>query len=908
MNIGQNFLSRLDKSYEKQKSLTNKLSSLVSDYIHHEPNKDLPSQNTVNAHDAFVFPSKKGSVGLKDAIQSYINIPNKDTETLKQVHSEGLNATDTQSPPIIEEPPFVSPFEEMDSQYKADETKFVEAGVITEENVSSKEISHRSPLYDQIDQDILADSIDDLVSAQETIDNIIIGNVENIEELKRELHSLKGILGTLGSKRGLELVHAIESALDKDGSEPFVKEAWLLVYQIVEALKKHGNLPLIPPLKSAGDWMYGDWAEKDKDKDISSKLDADKPIIHAEKESEKGQIAARTPVSVQIPKKKTIESNKTTGEDTRISLLSSSLEVWSEQVRIARQSQDATGLTVHSIIDKLDEMDEGLRRMGNMLRELEWHADVHLQARTRRHDKENFDPLEMDRFTRLQELTRQVSEGSDDLQEIRQDIMRNLILMDEWRAKENISLTELDKGMTETRLKPMESVRSRLERVVKLASDYTGDRVDFQLIDNGVEVDRTLLDKILTPLEHMLRNSIAHGIEKPAIRKKAGKTPEGHIRLECSQQAGHIVWILSDDGQGVNVERVREKAVDMGIISENEQITMKDAIELICKPSFSTNTTISELAGRGVGMDVVRNHVVSMGGRFLMESIPGKGTTTTIIVPSSSYSITSLVVNAGFRSYAVPNELVSDFWLIKREEVDTVLTKGKITRQGKEYNSKSIFGLLSIDGELSKKARNLYGVLVKDGDEELVMLVDRMIGLFDLTMSPLGDFWTTAPWIVGSVLLQDGSATFLINPLAMSGLKYDTTRRNKNSNETKAKVAKTILVVDDSLTVRKATSRILKLSGYNVLTAKDGKEGFEMFSSNDPDLVITDVEMPRMDGFELLRSIRQGVKTPDIPVIIITSRTAQRHRNHAETLKASAYLGKPYKDDELLEHIKGLLK
>jgi chemosensory pili system protein ChpA (sensor histidine kinase/response regulator) len=935
-----NFIEELEKSYSKQKQLSKKISSLFNVFsqdknlIQENQKISLPSSLNDDAKtmDFQIFPQPTlesenpiHSEGYVDHDEKLIEISTSSSLTDDEFSSlkNESDTSDLTKDTIMEDPnkedhTFVNDLENdaiVISQVPVEK----EVHTALETNKLNEFIGNpRHFSYDTISDDMVEGSIDDLTATQEKIDSIILDNFEEsrISELKRQLHTLKGVLGFIGAKRGFELVHAMESALDNSISEnqPFLKEAWLHVYQIIESLKKGQTIVLLTPLKYASKWLNPEWVDSEKDALIQSTKSQQKTSETIVLDTPKKEVPFTKEVSSQIKlvPELTPEPKRHLIEDSRISLSANTLEIWSEQVRVARQAQDATGVNIHSIINKLDDMDDGIRKMGSMLRELEWHADSHLQAKARRYDKDSFDPLEMDRFTRLQELTRQVSEGSDDIQEIRQDIIRNLALMEEWKAKEGLALSELDKGMTETRLQPMESMRRRLTRVIKVALEYANNKkVDFELIDNGVELDRNLLEKILRPLEHTLRNSVAHGIESVEQRIRDGKNPSGKIRLECTQQAGHLVWVLSDDGQGINVERVKNKAVELGIISKDEKISMKDAIELICKPSFSTSTEVNEISGRGVGMDVVRNDVVSIGGRFIMESVFGKGTTTTITVPSSSYAIQSLVVKAGANSYAIPNEIVSDFWLIQQSEFQDIQKNNTIIKNGTTYNYKTIFDILSIEGTVSSKARNLYAVLVKDRDESLVVIVDRMVGLFELTMLPLGDFWTTAPWIVGSVLLQDGIATFLINPLVMNSLRYDMTiQTSKEIEQTvqKAKKETTILVVDDSLTVRKSTSRILKLSGYNVLTAKDGKEGFEMFSLNEPDLVITDVEMPRMDGFELLRSIRQGVSMPDIPVIIITSRTAQRHRSHAESLKASAYLGKPYKDDELLECIKGLLK
>jgi chemosensory pili system protein ChpA (sensor histidine kinase/response regulator) len=434
-----------------------------------------------------------------------------------------------------------------------------------------------------------------------------------------------------------------------------------------------------------------------------------------------------------------------------------------------------------------------------------------------------------------------------------------------------------------------------------------GKRANLELSGTEVELDRSVLEKMTAPFEHLLRNAIAHGLETPEQREQAGKEPIGEIRLSLRQESNEVVFEFSDDGAGLDLARVRQKAVESGVLHEGEEINDESAMQLIFTPGLSTAEEVTEISGRGVGLDVVRSEITALGGRVDVASELGHGLRFTIHLPLTLAVTKTLLVRAGNQTYALPSTMIENVQQLKPAALDAVYNQQYVDWQGARYPLYFLARLLGDDdAEVESQPHNPV-LLLRAGDKRVALHVDELLGNQEVVVKNIGPQLARLPGIAGATVSANGTVILIINPIAFTQRIVVTRKIAKVAAEAVHK-APVVMVVDDSLTVRKITSRLLARSGYQVLTAKDGVDALEQLVDVLPDVMLLDVEMPRMDGFELTKRLRQDVRTQDLPIIMITSRTADKHRRYALELGVNEYMGKPYQEEELLDNISRFVK
>jgi len=409
--------------------------------------------------------------------------------------------------------------------------------------------------------------------------------------------------------------------------------------------------------------------------------------------------------------------------------------------------------------------------------------------------------------------------------------------------------------------------------------------------------------------EHLLRNCVTHGIEAPDARAAAGKEAAGQIVVALRQEGNEVSVEFRDDGAGLDLPRIRDKGVAMGLIDPAQPHGDAELANLIFTPGFSTAAAVTELAGRGVGMDVVRAEVNGLGGRIETATAPGQGTSFKLVLPLTTAVTQVVMLRCGQATVAVPATLVEIVRRAKHAEIDEGYARG-VYHYGEHALPFFWLGALlqmSARGEPSA-ARTQPVVVIRSAAQRIVLHVDEVLGNQEVVVKNLGPQLSRLPGLAGMTLLASGAVSLIYNPVALATVYAEAARAAMAEQPVPGTVepvvpvplAPLILVVDDSLTVRRVTQRLLAREGYRVTLAKDGLDALEKLAEERPAVVLSDIEMPRMDGFDLVRNLRGDARLAALPVIMITSRIAQKHRDYAAELGVNHYLGKPYSEDELL--------
>src|SRR5476649_821454 len=569
---------------------------------------------------------------------------------------------------------------------------------------------------------------------------------------------------------------------------------------------------------------------------------------------------------------------------------------------------------VGSLRASLFDFSENLTRLRRQLREVEMQAESQIASRMSISSEREFDPLEFDRFTRLQELTRMMAESVNDVASFHESLSRSVDGATEDLMLQARLTRDLQRDLMRVRMVPFASISERLFRVARQSAKEVDKRVNLDIRGSAVEIDRSVLERMSAPFEHLLRNAIAHGIESREQRAGAGKNETGELLVQVSQQGNEVVIEFGDDGGGLDLERIRAKARSVGLLDDDEEVSDAEAADLIFEPGFSTADALTELSGRGVGMDIVRSEAQALGGRVDTVSESGKGARFTIRLPLTLAVTQVVLLSAGGKTYAMPSILVEQVLQMKEAALADAHAQGFVPIQGQQAALHYLPVLLGDGAPRATTHRSSPVLMLKNGNERLAVQVDEVLGNREVVIKNIGPQLARMVGIAGATVLGSGDIVLILNPVALAQHQA----HHPESRVEYAAVAgettaarphqKNIMVVDDSLTVRRVSQRLLEREGYQVMLAKDGVDALEQLQGLKPDLMLVDIEMPRMDGFDLTRNVRGDERTRDIPIIMITSRSADKHRNYALQLGVNAYFGKPFQEAVLLDAIAGLLK
>ncbi|MBS1140831.1 MAG: Response regulator receiver:CheW-like protein:ATP-binding region, ATPase-like:Hpt [Proteobacteria bacterium] len=573
---------------------------------------------------------------------------------------------------------------------------------------------------------------------------------------------------------------------------------------------------------------------------------------------------------------------------------------------------------MRSLKGSLLELTENVIRLRRQLREIEIQAESQIQAHVA-HTPEgdaDFDPLELDRFTRFQELTRFMAESVNDVATVQQNLLKNLDDANAAILAQSRLNRSLQQELMGVRMLPFSSQTERLYRIVRQTAKETGKRANLDIVGGQVDIDRSVLDKMLAPIEHMLRNAVTHGIEDRDHRLAAGKQEAGEIVVKIAQEGNEIILSMSDDGKGLDIARIRARAEAMGLLQPGQEADEATLYDFIFQPGFSTALELTQLAGRGVGMDVVKTEVAELGGRIEILSQAGQGTTFRLYLPLTLAVTQTLLIRAGSHLYAVPSTMIEQVMEMKEKALAAYREQGEVTWQGNRYPFQYLPHLLGDTQAVPELHRQYWVLLLRSGSQRVAILVDELKGNQEVVVKNIGVQLARVVGIAGATVLGDGRVVLILNPVALASrapvvgtqAAVAAVPAAPEPVATAMETQPTVMVVDDSLTVRKITSRLLMREGYQVILAKDGVDALEQLIDVMPDVILSDIEMPRMDGFDLVRNIRAEERLRSVPIIMITSRTADKHRNYALEIGANHYLGKPYDEVELLSLVEGYTK
>jgi chemosensory pili system protein ChpA (sensor histidine kinase/response regulator) len=583
------------------------------------------------------------------------------------------------------------------------------------------------------------------------------------------------------------------------------------------------------------------------------------------------------------------------------------------EVSIARARME---VDLRAMRGALRDLTESVIRLRTQVREVEIQAETQMESRLAQAHKidEQFDPLEFDRFTRLQELTRFLAEGVSDVAALQQNILETADSIEATLAGQRRTARAVQDGLMRVRLLPVAALSDRLHRVVRLTAREAGKRAELEIRGGRVELDRGLMERVAGPLEHLVRNAVIHGIEAPERRSAAGKPPAGRVALDVRQEGNEVVLRLEDDGQGLDLSRIRTRAIAAGLLNEADVRSDKDIAQLVFAAGLSTSEALTEAAGRGVGLDVVRTEIGSLGGRVQLDFEPGRGTAFTIYLPVTLSVMQAVLVSSAGQTFALPTTMVEQVQKVKPEVLAQLFEAGEVQWQGRSY---PVYDLQQLLGDATNvpPARRYHALaLLRSGALRVAVYVDDLLGSQEMVVKNIGTQLARVAGIAGAAVLASGESVLILNPIVLTQVASQSPGASAAARSFAQRVdvppepsRPMVMVVDDSLTIRRITGRLLTRAGYEVVEARDGVEALEKLRTLLPQVVLLDIEMPRMDGFELTRQMRDDPRLRQVPIIVISSRTADKHRQHAAQLGVNLFLGKPYQEDELLARVAAFL-
>jgi chemosensory pili system protein ChpA (sensor histidine kinase/response regulator) len=731
-------------------------------------------------------------------------------------------------------------------------------------------------------------------------------------EALRVLHTLKGSARLAGAMRLGEMAHRMESGVESLGTENL-------------------TTPLLEPLLGQLDALQAtlDALDLAPREDISQPLveavtaaDAELPEAAASEIAAAlaSPVAMAAPASVQRSENRNLPQpvRSAAGQSVRVrTQLLDRLVNQAGEVMMSRSRLDDRVMQMRS---GLGEFTGNLERLRQQLRDVELQAESQMQSRLAhtKEDAQPFDPLEFDRFTRVQELTRMMAESVNDVATVQRNLQRALEGAEDDLNAQARQARELQRDLLRTRMVEFDGIADRLYGVVRQAAKEAGKQVRLDIVGGTIEMDRGVLDRMTPAFEHMLRNAVGHGIEDPATRTAAGKPATGAITITVNQESNDVSVTFSDDGAGLQLDTIRAKAIERQLIAPDAEFNTEVAAQLLFAPGFSTASEVTELSGRGIGMDVVLTELNALGGVIHTQSAPGEGTTFRMVLPLTTAVTQVVMLRMGELTFGVPSNLVETVLRAPQNDLQAAYQHGSFGWAGHDVPFYWGGALLQTSGRSAEvQGRTLPVAILRSAGQRLALHVDEVLGNREVVVKNLGPQLARLPGLAGMSVLASGAVVLIYNPVALAtvyGAQARALMAQASPDYSAAGTASTaptatplistqaplVLVVDDSITVRRVTQRLLKREGYRVSLANDGLHALEMLAQEKPMVVLSDIEMPRMDGFDLVRNIRNDARLRDLPVIMITSRIAQKHRDHAMELGVDHYLGKPYSEEELL--------
>jgi chemosensory pili system protein ChpA (sensor histidine kinase/response regulator) len=865
-------------------------------------------------------------------------------DLVAQAHAKLLSMLDHvhEGSGLSRESELISAFREVSYHEEKTEDPILSEIAPSDMSTDSPRVALESQLSDDADAEVLQMFTEEAAELSEAMEeNISLWasdptNQQFNGELQRILHTLKGGARLVSMDALADVSHDLETRLIKaqndseaftDGLKTEVVGAQDQLVKLVEQLKSlesHTSAEQVTEpsadhqTQSTATTKTGQPVEKIQAQAQPSELSVVEKIVRAASESASSneetkaravETNVKKPSAKRKPQNKAVVSSQ---ESIRVSagLLDSLVNLAGEtsisRGRLEQQISDF-GFTLEEMTSTIERLREQLRRM-----EMETEAQVIYRAEQEGFsvsEYEEFDPLEMDRYSSIQQLSRALTESTTDLLELRDTLSNRARDAETLLLQQSRINSTLQEGLMKTRMIPFSSIVPRLRRIVRQISSELDKQVDFDVTNAEGEMDRSILERLIAPVEHMLRNALDHGIESAGQRKKAGKAEVGRIELSLSREGGDIVLRMKDDGSGIDSKRILEKAFKQGLLAIGSEPSQNEILQCILQPGFSTAAKVTQISGRGVGLDVVASEIKQMGGVIGIDSNVGQGTEFTVRLPFTVSVNRALMVSTGEDFYAIPLNTIEGIVRISPYELEEYYKPDAPLYEyaGRQYNLQYLGKLLhsSHQPKLTGQPLPLPVILVRGADQPMALQVDHLLGSREIVVKSLGPQFSAVHGVSGGTILGDGSVVVILDLPALirdenAGILNQVEMQDERDMSSETPL---VMVVDDSVTVRKVTTRLLERNGMDVVTAKDGVDAIAQLQDCEPDVMLLDIEMPRMDGFEVATLVRHDPRLKDVPIIMITSRTGQKHRERAFSIGVNEYLGKPFQEQELLATI-----
>lgn len=810
-----------------------------------------------------------------------------------------------------------------------------------EAEADTEALSALGSVGEEVDTEILEIFLEEAEELTESIDNTIntwLSERENhahLDEMKRLLHTLKGGARLAGLVHIGNLSHNFETFLIQSetdrvdmGDAFFAKvqaEHDKLFEQMVHLRQHGGELISTAEEEQSAEFAFSMEEQTEAPAAASESTDdaADKVVpITPQPQPQETFVAPKPEEMLPASAFHTEDKKRASGESVKVSS-----ELMEGLVNLAGETSIIRGRIEQEITDfngVISEVGMTIDRARELLRRLDLETEAQIsyryqQAQTEGQGYEDFDPLEMDRYSTLNQLSRSLGETVSDMMDLRDS------LTDRARDAETLLIqqgrinSELQESLMRTRMVPFSRMVPRLRRIVRQIAGEVSKKAELEIIGAEGEMDRTVLERMVPPLEHMLRNAVDHGLETPEQRVASGKKDTGRITIHLAREGGEVVLRLTDDGKGINLDGVKKRAIERGLMKAAAPLTDKEVMQFIFKPGFSTAEKVTQISGRGVGMDVVHSEIKQLGGNVKLHSAPGAGSQFTIRLPFTVSVNRALMVRVGEDQYAIPLNNIEGIVRVSPYELEAYYQPDapKFEYASQQYSMRYLGRYVHNNPipNLTSHSKPIPVLLVRGGDHAVALQVDALLGSREVVVKSVGPQLAAVSGISGATIRGDGSVVIILDlnaviraEQAQLSLEENLLLEQENAAREEVNETPLVMVVDDSVTVRKVTSRLLERNGFDVVTAKDGVDAITQLQDIKPDVMLLDIEMPRMDGFEVATLVRHDERLQDTPIIMITSRTGEKHRDRAMSIGVNRYMGKPYQETVLLQTIEDLIK
>jgi len=750
------------------------------------------------------------------------------------------------------------------------------------------------------------------------------GNKDLLLGIRRSIHTLKGAGNMIGRRAMAELAHSAEDLLECCHQDVAVWGP-----EIAELIEKACDLMLeMSAERAESAAMAG------RGKELKSAIAARIPQRDdAQATTTRPAAAAATPVAameapaaaaqqskpvaapegeagstakpahfVRVPIEKLDELVRLVGE---LLVNRSSMEQWRNGYTRSIEELGLSNTRLHRVSSRLDYEYE-VSALGNGMGQLAIRGLINATSEKR----QEFDDLEFDRYTDFHLFSRDLSELSSDVNSATGDLRQRVSDFDTRTHRMGRLLSELQDKLMRMRMVPLSTLAHRMQRTVRVTAEKRGKLADLYLMGAEVELDRLVMEEMIGPLEHLLRNAVDHGLEPGPSRKAKGKAERGAVTVRGFYEGTSVVIEISDDGAGLHLDKIRETSVKLGYYTEAQaaQLAPQQLYPLIFEPGFSTAGGVSDVSGRGVGMDVVRNTVNRLKGEIKVDSRPGAGTKFTVRLPMTLAITRVVVLRSHGQMFAIPMAMIHRIFAIDPRQIEVLGNQRVIRIQQRVVPLHRLSDVLGGRHTAEPQQQEIPIMILQLGDQQVALTADQLVEAREVVVKTLGDVLKRVHGITGATLTGDGKVVLILNPAELFAEAAETERKPIAAPATQRRASRgfDVLIVDDSVSVRRLLTNLITRQGWRATTAKDGMEALEMLqrAPQRPDVILLDIEMPRMDGYELTTVLRSQEAFLDLPIIMCTSRAGDKHRKKAFELGANDYLVKPYQDDELLDAVR----